>query len=106
MIADSTEAIRALSGDQISREEAALLWQEIRNRKEAGGKTAAEVGETLGYQIETSDLQALDNDLLTPVAGGLAARNIEKIDLGNLFPDEIGGDFNYGFLENLLNVKR
>ena len=88
------------------RKDKALYEKYKAARKEAGGKTAAEVAETLGYQIETSDLQALDNDLLTSVAGGLAARNIEKIDLGNLFPDEIGGDFNYGFLENLLNVKR
>ena len=68
--------------------------------QEAEGKTAAEVAETLGYQIETSDLQELDDDFLTDVAGGVATDYKASDDLLS------GGDLNYFNLNKVLKVKR
>ena len=53
MTANSEEEIKALLGVEITEEEAAVLFQEIRKRKEAG------------------DLKALDDDNLEDVAGGM-----------------------------------
>ena len=53
MTANSEEEIKALLGEEITEEEAAVLFQEIRKRKEAG------------------DLKALDDDNLEDVAGGM-----------------------------------
>ena len=53
MTANSEEEIKALLGVEITEEEAAVLFQEIRKRKEAG------------------DLKALDDDNLEEVAGGM-----------------------------------
>ena len=53
MTANSEEEIKALLGDQVTEEEADLLFQEIRKRKEA------------------DDLKALDDNNLEDVAGGM-----------------------------------
>ena len=51
--ANSEEEVKALLGDEVTEEEAAVLFQEIRKRKEA------------------DDLKALDDGNLENVAGGL-----------------------------------
>jgi hypothetical protein len=51
--ANSEEEVKALLGDEITEEEAAVLFQEIRKRKEA------------------DDLKALDDGNLEDVAGGI-----------------------------------
>ena len=51
--ADSEEEVKALLGDEVTEEEAALLFGEIRKRKEA------------------DDLKALDDGNLENVAGGM-----------------------------------
>ena len=71
--------------------------------QEAKGKGAAEAAKALGYEIEKPELQALDDDLLTSVAGGVNVRDNNNFDLNNLFPSGLGGDFNYNSLQNLLN---
>ena len=53
LTANSEEEIKALLGDEITEEEAAVLFKEIRKRKEA------------------DDLKALDDDNLEDVAAGL-----------------------------------
>ena len=53
LTANSGEEIKALLGDQVTEEEADLLFQEIRKRKEA------------------DDLKALDDGNLEDVAGGM-----------------------------------
>ena len=53
LTANSEEEVKALLGDEVTEEEAAVLFQEIRKRKEA------------------DDLKALDDDNLEDVAGGL-----------------------------------
>ena len=51
--ADSEEEVKALLGDEVTEEEAALLFGEIRKRKEA------------------DDLKTLDDDSLEDVVGGI-----------------------------------
>ena len=56
--------------------------------QKADDRTAVEVAGDLGYQIEMPEIQALDDDLLTSVAGG-AGNNYygaDVIDLDKLFP--------------------
>ena len=72
--------------------------------QKAEGKTATEVAEGLGYQIETPDLQAMDDDLLTSVAGGVQLSDDAVYDFSSLFPEN--GDIDYLSLGFVLNAKR
>ena len=56
--ADSEEEVKALLGDEVTEEEAALLFGEIRKRKEA------------------DDLKALDDGNLEDVAGGVGGATL------------------------------
>ena len=60
--ANSEEEIKALLGEEITEEEAAALFQEIRKRKEA------------------DDLKALDDGNLEDVAGGMKVVSVKAPD--------------------------
>ena len=62
LTANSGEEIKALLGDQVTEEEADLLFQEIRKRKEA------------------DDLKALDDGNLEDVAGGMKVVSVKAPD--------------------------
>ena len=74
--------------------------------EKAGDKNAAEVAESLGYKIEAADMQALDDDLLAPVAGGMGVIDYGAmdgvIDVNALLNGM--GDFNYSSLADSLNA--
>ena len=62
LTANSEEEIKALLGDEITEEEAAAFFQEIRKRKEA------------------DDLKALDDGNLEDVAGGMKVVSVKPPD--------------------------
>ena len=67
--ANSEEEVKALLGDEVTEEEAAVLFQEIQKRKEA------------------DDLKALDDGNLEDVAGGLRGHPGAKTKSEPFFPE-------------------
>jgi len=51
-------------------------------------------------KVEAPELQALDDDVLASVAGGVGV--FEGCDFSGLFPESDSGDFDYASLENAL----
>ena len=69
--------------------------------QKAEGRTASEVAGDLGYQIEMPEKEALDDDSLMSVSGGVRNNDdsrkivkLDEVDPSGLFPISFGDDFN------------